>query len=155
MGASALQVYGSETATRIELPVRGVAWVLRWAAVVTVLSYSAIVLAAFSYHVSAEHALHQATKIGLREAALPWATSESVETVIRQQLSARHPGLRAASLQLTAGGRRLHGPLRFNEGERLAVSLSVATADFVPRWLTLLTGESVVVVRGERRLGAR
>jgi len=155
MDAPALHVYGGEAAKRVELPVRDVAWVLRWAAVVTVLLYSAIVLAAFSYHVSAEHALHQATTIGLREAALFRATSDSVETVIRQHLAARSPALRAASLRLTVDGQPLRGPIRFNQGERLSVSLSVATADFMPRWLTLLTGESVVVVHGEQQLGTR
>lgn len=155
MGAPALQIYRGAAATPVELPVRGVGWVLRWAVMLLVMSYSAVVLAAFSYHVWAEHALHHAARVGLREAALPRATSDSVESTIRQHLTVRHSRLRAASLQLTANGRRLSGPIRFNHGERLAVSLSVATTDFVPSWLTLLTGESEVVVRDEQQVGPR
>ena len=66
--------------------VRGVGWVLRWAAAIAVFGVAGIVLLDFACRLGAEQALARAATAGLREASLPRATSRSVEQSIRGEL---------------------------------------------------------------------
>ena len=105
------------------LPVRGVGWVLRWAAVAVVLAVSAMVLTGFAYQLAAEQALARAAQAGLREAALPRATNASVEAAVRRRLADGFGLERATQVTLARAG------------ERLAIRLSVPTVAALPRWL--------------------
>ena len=69
MDAPALHLFTVSERAIDELPVRGVGWVVRWAATLVVLCVSAAILTAFAYQLIAEQALVRAATAGLREAA--------------------------------------------------------------------------------------
>ena len=135
MDASALQLYRGEEIGADFLPVRGVGWVLRWAAVVAVLGASAAILAGFAYQLAAERLLQRAAAAGMREAVLPRATSHSVEAAVRCQL-ASHRGLeRATSIALERNGWHVSGVVRPQHGDRISVALSTPAVASLPDWL--------------------
>lgn len=152
MDPSALQIYcGDETAATTP-PVRGVAWVLRWAMALAILVFAALVLTSFAYQVAAEHALRQAASAGLREAALPRATSASVESVVRHQLSSHDHLQKVARIQLDRSGVPVHGAIGSGDGVQLSLTLSVAAVELAPRWISFLSGDSLVTIRADHPL---
>ena len=131
MDAPALYVFSGDEICARPLPVRGVGWVLRWAATLMVLAAAAVILVVFGYQLAAERALARAATAGLREAALPRATNDSVEAVVRRRLAGTLALDRATRIDLTnAGGRRSIG---------LAVPMDVV----LPRWLSLVAGKNI------------
>lgn len=152
MDSPSLQLYLGDTVITDGLPKRGVSWVLRWAAAIAVLAFTMVIIAAFGFQLAAESALRRAANAGLREAALPRSTSESVAVVVRQRLSA-HPRLqRALHLQLAAHGSPVHGLIHAEQDERLSLSLTVPTSAAMPRWLRLFAGDSALRVQANRSL---
>src|SRR3972149_1143722 len=104
MGAPTFELFRGDDCRCQPVPVRGVGWVLRWAAALTVLAASAAILLAFAYQLAAERALAGAAAAGLREASLPRATSGSVEAVVRRQLAGRFDVHRATTVELLQNG---------------------------------------------------
>ncbi len=155
MDAPPLQIHHGDTAFDSALPTRGIAWVLRWAAVLLVFFFAALVLTSFAYQIAAERALRQAAAAGLREAALPRATSESVESAVRRRLMMHNRRLQAARIQLDRGGVPFRGAIESTCDAPMSLKLSAAAADLTPRWLSFLNGDSLVTVRAVRQLGAR
>jgi len=123
MDAPALQLFRGDDPAVASPRVRGVGWVLQQAALVVVLAIATVALTAFAYELAAERALARAAAAGLREAALPRATNESVEAAVRRRLIGGPSLDRATQVKLA------------RNGERLAISLSVPTAAVLPRWL--------------------
>ncbi len=140
MDAPALQIFSGDDCALAPLPVRGVGWVLRWAASLAVLAIATMVLVAFAYQMAAERALVRAATAGLREAALPRATNASVEAAIRRRL---------------AGTTSLDGATRMSvakAGNRLSVRLAVPVAAIMPHWLFVarwFDGAEILVQRDE------
>jgi len=149
MDSPALQLDRGDAAVVEQLPMRGVGWVLRWAAALTMLAFSVLVFAAFAFQLSAEAALRQAAAAGLREAALPRSTSASVAVVVRRQLAARPRLLRATQMQLLSNGVPIRGPIRSLSSARISLSLTAPTVDVLPSSLAVLAGDSQIRVQSD------
>lgn len=159
MDAPALQIYRDDTvergdtvdrgdaATDKTLPVRGIAWVLRWTAALGMFVFASLVLTSFACQVAAELALRHAAAAGLREAALPRATSESVESAVQHDLTTQNRRLRSVRIQLGRNGVPVRGALGSAGSGPLSLKLSAAAADVTPRWLSFLSGEIAITVR--------
>ncbi|MGE3641065.1 MAG: hypothetical protein AB7G28_21095 [Pirellulales bacterium] len=150
MDAPAFHIYRGDTATAQHLPLRGIGWVLRWAAAMAVFGFTLLVLAAFAFQLSAEQALRTAARAGLREAGLPRSTRESVAAVIRQHLAARPRLMRATQLQLHVNGSPVVGPVAHDTDKRLSLSLSAPASLAVPRWLSLFSGDSTIRAQADQ-----
>jgi hypothetical protein len=148
MEASSLQLFCHEPCGVEVLPVRGVRWVLGWAAALVTLLVAIAILSAFAYQLAAEQALTRAAVSGIREAALPRATSESIEAVIQQQL-ANHSALgRGTKVSITLNGSPARGEICLRAGDRLSVALSVPAIAAFPRWLWFMPWKgSLEIVR--------
>ncbi len=116
---------------------RGVGWVLRWAATLAVLAVSAVILLTFAYQLAAERTLARAAAAGLREATLPRANSRSVETVVRHHLVGCFDLHRATTIELQQNGSPVKGVVRPQSGDQLSLTLSVSPAASLPRWLSI------------------
>jgi hypothetical protein len=137
MDSPGLTIYRQDSIALDTLPVRGVGWVLKWAGTIGVLLLSTTILASFAFQLAAERTLANAAAAGLREAALPRATSESVAAVVRQQLGSGGILVRATKLQLEQNGQPLRGVIRPKSGDQFAISLSVPARAIMPRWLPM------------------
>jgi hypothetical protein len=137
MESRGLTIYCEEPIACDVLPVRGVGWVLKWAGTIAVLVLAATILASFAFLLAAERVLANAAAAGLREAALPRATSESVAAVIRQQLCNGGILARATKMRLEQNGQPMRGVVRPKSGDQLAIALSIPTGAIVPRWLPM------------------
>ena len=104
MEAPALQIHCPDSVTGT-LQVRGIVWVLRTAAALLVFAFTLLVLTSFAYEVAAERVLRQAAAAGMREAALPRATRESVESAVRRCMTIHNHRARAVQFQLDRGVR--------------------------------------------------
>jgi len=153
MDAPALELFRAEDCPVDELPVRGVGWVLRWAATLAILCLSATILATFACQLVAEQALVRAASAGLREAALPRATSRTVDAVVRRRLASRFALSRATTIVLERNGSRVTGVVGPRKGDQLSVALSAPVDAVLPR----LVGELIpwqharIAARVERR----
>jgi hypothetical protein len=140
MDAPALQIFSGDDCALAPLPVRGVGWVLRWAASLAVLAGAATILVVFAYQVAAERTLVRAANAGLREAALPRATHASVEAAIRRRLAGAMSLDRATHVIVSSAG------------NRASVHLAVPVAAVLPRWLPIVRwfdGAEILVQRDE------
>jgi hypothetical protein len=147
MDSPALQLYHADATLVEALPVRGVGWVLRWAAAAAVIAFTLALSAAFALQLSAEATLRRAAAAGLREAALPRATSESVVSVVRRQLAARPKLMRGVQLQLTSAGVPIRGVISSGDTSQLSLTLTVPASAALPRSLALFTGDSTIRVQ--------
>src|SRR5438477_7455447 len=89
--------------------VRGVGWVLKWAVAFAVLGTTIIILLNFGYRLAAERALDRAAAAGIRAAALPRATSQTIEQSIHRELVDCFPLDRAAQITIRCGGKPAKG----------------------------------------------
>lgn len=135
MDSPGLTIYCEDPLARNELPVRGVGWVLKWAGTIAVLLLAATVLTSFAFQLAAERTLASAAAAGLREAALPRATSESVSRVVRQQLGAGGYPTQATAMRFEQNGQPVRGVVHVQSGDQFAISLSIPTRAILPRWL--------------------
>jgi hypothetical protein len=149
MDSPALHLYHADARVVGELPTRGVGWVLRWAAASAVFVLTLALIAAFAFQLSAEAVMRRAASAGLREAALPRATSGSVAAVVRRQLAARPKLMRGAQLQLEANGVPIRGVIPRSEASQLSLSLTVPASNALPRSLAPLVGDSTIRVQAE------
>jgi hypothetical protein len=129
------------------LPVRGVGWVLRWAAAIAVFAITLALIAAFAFQLSAEATLRRAAAAGLREAALPRATSASVAAVVRRQLAARPRLMRGIQLQLASDGVPIRGVISSRGMSQLSLTLTVPASAALPSSLALFAGDSAIRVQ--------
>jgi hypothetical protein len=141
-----------------DVPVRGVVWVLRWAAAIAVLWVAGCVLAEFAYCLSAEHTLARAARAGALEATLPRASFRSVGDTVERRLVRQVSWIEQLKLSVHQNGAAVGGAIQAAGGDRLAVSLAVPVRAVVPPWLSsisLRTGESQIEVRAERTVPGR
>jgi hypothetical protein len=137
MDSAGLSIFCDHEIARDALPVRGVGWVLKWAGTMVMLVLAVTILAGFAFQLAAERTLANAAAAGLREAALPRATSESVSQVVRQQLAAGGYPARATAMRFEQNGQPLRGVVRPKSGDQFAISLSVPARAIMPRWLPM------------------
>lgn len=143
MDAPSLHLFSDAAESADLLPVRGVAWVLRWTMVLAVLAISAVTLTAFGYQLAAERALARAASAGFREAALPRASNRSIEAAIRRRLGETMALNRSASVCVArAGG-------------QITLALAVPLDRMLPRWLPIaaLCGGTDVTFRKAEVVG--
>jgi hypothetical protein len=128
--------------------VRGVGWVLRWAAAIGVLTATAVLLLDFGYRLAAEQAMYRAATAGIREAAMPRATRHTIEQSIRRDLSGHFRLGSETSIALGSGGKTAKGVVAGRASDLLSVSLSAPADAALPSWLQALSpwsGHAVVV----------
>jgi hypothetical protein len=135
MDASALHVFSGDENLVAPLAVRGVGWVLRWAVTLAILAVSGAILLGFGYQLAAERALARAAAAGLREAALPRATHESVVAVVRRRLAETLALDRATRVQLTS-----------SDGQR-SIGLAVPVSAVLPRWMSVVMAGELGEIR--------
>jgi hypothetical protein len=131
-------------------PVRGVRWVLAWAAALAVLGWAAAILFAFAYQLAAEQSLTRAATAGLREATCERATRRTVEQTIRRRLTEHGYPDHYVSVALERNGAPVRGVVRPAAGDRLSVSLAVPIVDVLPGWLSsipALRRDAAITVR--------
>lgn len=137
MDSPGLTIYSEVPIAGDEPPVRGVGWVMKWAGTIAVLVLATTILASFAFQLAAERTLANAVEAGLREAALPRATSESVTDVVRHQLVVGGVLTQATLMRLEQNGQPVRGVVRPKSGDQLAIALSIPTRTIVPRWLPM------------------
>jgi hypothetical protein len=120
-------------------PVRGIGWLLKWTAAICVLSTSAVILLSFAYRLATEQALSEAAMAGLRAAALPRATSRSVEQSIHRELGNYLRSDRGVSVSLQSAGKPVKGAINRRLSGQLSVTLSAPLAVSLPSWLSALS----------------
>jgi hypothetical protein len=137
---------------------RGAGWVLRWAAALGVLAWSASVLVEFGYCLAAEQTLARAARAGVMEATLPRATGHSIEQVIWKRLdewAIPHSGARIA---LVHNGTPVAGVFQPRPGDRISITLTVSSQAVLPGWLQAVTswsGDRPITAHAERELPHR
>jgi hypothetical protein len=119
---------------------RGVGWVLKWAAALAGLIYSATVLAEFGYALTGERLLARAARAGVLEATLPRATPRSVEQTVWRRLEGRVGSRGAVKLVLLVNGTGVGQQLRPQGGDRLTLSLAMPSQTMMPHWLRTFSG---------------
>lgn len=129
----------AKTSSATDNTVRGIGWVLKWAAAVCVLSATAIILLSFAYRLAAERALAEAATIGLRAAALPRATTRSVEQSIHRELAKYIGSEGGVSVALQSAGKPVKGAIDHRSSGQLSVTLSAPLAASLPNWLSALS----------------
>jgi len=122
-----------------EPPVRGVSWVMRQAATFAALALAAVTLLEFGYRLAGERALSRAAHAALAEAALPRATSQSVEQAVRTRLAGHYDLGRDTTITFQGNGWLIRGPIRPRAGEQLTIALSAPVDAALPRWLRSAT----------------
>jgi hypothetical protein len=120
-------------------PVRGVGWVLKWAAAVCVLAATAVILLSFAFRLAAERTFTEAAAVGLRAAALPRATSRSVEQSIHRELARYIRSEGGVSVALQSAGRPVKGAIDHRLSGQLSVTLSAPLAVSLPNWLSAVS----------------
>jgi hypothetical protein len=118
-------------------PVRGIGWVLKWAAAICVLVASATFVLSFAYRLAAERALNEAAAIGLRAATLPRATKRTVEQAVKLELAKCTGSDRGISVSLQSAGKPVQGAIDHRRFGQLSVTLSAPLA--MPSWLSALS----------------
>jgi hypothetical protein len=132
------------------LPVRGVGWVLTWAAALGVLAVSASILTDFAYCLAAEHALARAARAGALEATLPRATTSSVVESVKRRLVGYSLPSGALHISIMQNGQPVRGRLEMGGDDEFSVAVSLSTNAVVPNWL-----QQFLIWRDETRIEAR
>jgi hypothetical protein len=127
-----------DAAKLVDKNVRGIGWVLRWAAAILVLGITGIVLLDFAYRISAEQALVRAAAAGIREAAMPRATSHTIEQSIRRELGGCYLLGGKTSVALQSAGRPVKGSIAGKTGGGFTITLSAPVDAALPSWLQAL-----------------
>jgi hypothetical protein len=144
--------------TARDLPMRGVGWVLQWAAACAVLFFAASVLIEFGYCLSAEQALARSARAGVLEATLPRATHQSVASIIDRRL-VDYPTLsNRLRFSFHHNGVPVTAALDPRDGDRLTVILAAPTDAALPQWLRAMKfwrRDGQIEVRAERQMPGR
>jgi hypothetical protein len=135
--------------------VRGIGWVLKWAAAIAVLGATIIILLNFGYRLAAERTLARSAAAGIRAAALPRATSQTVEQSIRRELTGCFQLDRATQITIRCGGKPAKGIIATRSQARLTVIISAPMAAALPGWLGAITplGDRLITIRSEKASG--
>jgi hypothetical protein len=140
------------------VPVRGVRWVLQWAAALGVLYVAGCVLAQFAYCLTAERTLLRAARAGALEATLPRATRESIRESIERRLTSQSWPPDALQIRVQQNGLPIAGQYHTCDGDQVSVTLTIPAAVVIPQWLrrTSFWSEcSQIEIRADRRVPAR
>lgn len=140
------------------IPIRGIRWVLQWAAALAVLTIAGSSFTEFAYLLAAEHKLALAARAGVLEATLPRASYESVTSAIERRLS-NYPRL-PQQLQLTLLQNNSPAPrqIRRHDGDQFSIRLAVPAAAIVPDWLRAVffwRTDSRIEAHAERHIPGR
>jgi hypothetical protein len=149
---------GIAAAPGLDVPLRGVGWLLRWAAAIGVLWFAGCVLAEFTYSLAAERALSRAARAGALEATLPRATYRSVCETVKRRLANRAAWANQMSLTVQQNGIPVGGAIRAIDGDRMSVTLALPLRVIMPRWLSAVSfqaSESRIEARAEREVPGR
>jgi hypothetical protein len=141
-----------------DVPVRGIGWVLRWAAALAVLWFAGCVLAEFFYTLAAEHKLARAARAGALEATLPRASFRSVGETVERLLARRASSTGQLTLAVHRNDTAVSGAIQALGGDQMMVTLAVPVRAVLPRWLSafrLGSSESRIEVRAERAVPGR
>jgi hypothetical protein len=122
-----------------DAPILGAGCVLKWSAAIVTLGIAAITLLCFAYQLSAEQALARAVGIGLRAAAMPRATSRTVEQSIRRELGNGSQLSQAAHIWIERAGKPFKGAIASDNRHKIAVTIAAPTASVLPSWLLPLS----------------
>src|SRR5450631_453261 len=117
--------------------IRGIGWVLKWAAAIAVLGATIVILLNFGYRLAAERTLEQAAMSGLRVSGLPHATSVSIGDSIRSILGCNL--YQAANIRLRIARPPLNGNMSDRFGAGLTISISMPASAALPAWLEMLS----------------
>jgi hypothetical protein len=134
---------------------RGIGWVLRWAAAVAVLCFTGGLLAEFAYSLAAELTLARAARAGALEASLPRATLQSVYDTVERRLAERTSLAQHLTLAVQRNGAAVSGAVKTAGGDQMSVTLAVPVHAVLPRWLcpfSLRTSTSQIEVRAVRNV---
>jgi hypothetical protein len=117
--------------------VRGIGWVLKWAAAIGVLALASILFLDFAYRLVAEQALGRAATGGLRCASLSHGTPLSVNAAMCHELG---PDLlRGAQVRVQFGPPAGRPSLQRQVGAVKSVTISVPATNALPDWLRALS----------------
>ncbi len=150
--------HGATGDTGESIPIRGVGWVLGWAAAVAVLCFAGCSLAEFAYSLAAEHTLTRAARAGALEATLPRATLRSVGDAVKRRLAERSSWAKQLTLSVHRNGAAVSGAIQAAGGDQMTVTLVVPVRAALPLWLSELsvwTSQSQIEVRAERNVPGR
>jgi hypothetical protein len=139
-------------------PIRGVTWVLRWAAALVVLIFSCGVLTEFAYCLVAEHTVARASRAGALEAALPRATTKSIAQSVTQRLAGYPSASGKTRLIIRHNGKPILGRLKVQPGDRISVHVEVPSTAVLPRWIHRLKfwhGNPPIEASAERKIPDR
>src|SRR5262249_43714238 len=104
---------------------RGIGWVLRWAAAIAVLFYCATVLTEFFYALAAEQMLVHAAEAGVHEATLPRATFTGVEQTVWQRLAGSVESRGDVRLMLLANEKQVGRKWQPHDGDDVSIALQM------------------------------
>jgi hypothetical protein len=147
---------GSEEAIErsIDLPTRGVTWVIVWAMAIAVHAIAIGILTEFGHCLSAERELARAARAASLEAILPRASYETIRNVVQRRL--RDTVLTPkVSVLLAQNGAPVGRSFRPQPGDRIAVTLAVPRSEILPHWLQRLTSwrsRTCISVTSERAM---
>lgn len=139
-------------------PRRGVAWVVKWAAALSVLFVAACALLEFGYCVAAEQTLTRAAQAGALEATLPRATRDSIDHTIERRLARHSIPTSELTIRVEQNGAVAPRVLQVADDDRLAISLSLPADSVLPAWLRAATpweNSSPIEGRSERHVPGR
>jgi hypothetical protein len=140
------------------LPIRGIGWVLRWAATAAVLAMSLVRLACFGFQLAAEQTLAKSARAGALEATLPRASYESVAQTVERRLGGLVQPSSGWKLYLEQNGKPVRSGIRLQEGDCLSVALVLPGQSALPGWLrplNLWVSDRSIEARAERRIPGR
>lgn len=140
------------------LPIRGVGWVLRWAASLAMIFVSLIRLADFGFQLAAENVLVRAARAGALEATLPRATCQSVAKTVERRLQGLVAQPHDWKIFVEQNGTPVHAGLSPREGDRFSVAVTLSGRATLPSWLRALNfwaADRPIEARAERRMPGR
>src|SRR4051794_15637707 len=133
---------------------RSVRWVLKWAIAIAMLVVAASILTDFAYMLAAEHRLNAAARAGVSEVMLPRATTNSVKAVVERRIG----NTQLLQLTILQNGHPAQGLIRQSDGDRFAISISLASSNLTPNWARILNpshSDSPVLAHAEGQVPSR
>jgi hypothetical protein len=137
---------------------RGVSWILKWAAALSVLFVAACALLQFGYCLAAEQALARAAQAGALEATLPRASQQTIVETIERRLTGYSIPTDRLQIAVLQNGLPIRRAFRITDDDRISITLSLPADAALPAWLRAVAfwhGESQIEARAERRIPGR
>ena len=147
-----------ESPPQHSIPLRGVSWVLKWAAAIGVLFVAACALLQFGYCLAAEQALARTAKAAALEATLPRASQQTIVETIERRLTGYSIPTGSLRIAVQQNGVPVRRAFRIADDDRISVTLSIEADAVLPVWLrtvSLWRNDSQIEARAERRIPGR